>query len=325
MRALALLLALAGCTGGGVAVDPGPDLAWSALVGDDLEVFVRKGGAVSRLSRRAGADFAGPLSPQRDALLVIHSDDETGMRLWLHPLDGSAAHPLSSLAPLIRNPRWSPEGDAVVYESSEASFRDIYRSDRAGHATRLSAAPHGCFEPAPLPGGAGAIAACSGDDVDLYRLTGAEDPRLALLVRAGEDGAPALSPDGRQLAFLAAEGPVLAVHLFDLQANSHRRLWAPDDPGRLIVADQGLAWSPSGRRLALVTRAEGSGPQVHAVEVETGRVLTRLPGDLPSWGPDGSLFVTHEDEVGQGVFVLPAEGGGLRRVAPVGSWLGRPL
>ena len=296
-------------------------------MGDDLEVFARQGGVIRQLTRREGADFAGPPAPQGDALVVIHSAQDGDLlrqQLWLHPLDGSGPVALSEVAPLVRNPRWAPTGDAVVYESSRDSFRDLYRATRDGAVTRLSRAPHGCFEPAPIGDGESVIAPCSGNDVDLYRLSDGAVPVGPLLARAGEDGAPALSPDGATVAFLAAEGPRVELHSLHLTTLQHRRVWAPDETHRL-VPDQGLVWSPDGAHLAAVTRSEDGDAAVVVIDADTGAVVTKSAGDLPAFDAGGALLVTHEDTDGQGIFHVDLATGARTRVAPPGAWLGRPL
>jgi Tol biopolymer transport system component len=329
LRLPALAAALAGAcrTPDAPPTAPGPDLAWSQLVGDDLEVFARRDGVTQRLTTREGADFAGPVAPDGASLVVIHSaqdGDVLRQQLWLHPLDGGAPVALSEVAPLVRSPRWAPSGDAVVYESSRDSFRDLYRATRDGGVTRISRSPHGCFEPAPLGDGATVIAPCSGQDVDLYRLSGGATPVGPLLTRAGEDGAPALSPDGATVAFLAAEGPRVALHRLRLADLQHRRVWAPADTRRL-VPDQGLVWSADGSRIAAVTRGEDGDAAVVVVEADTGAVVAQTAGDLPAFTADGALLVTHEDDDGQGIFRVDPSTGSRARVAPPGAWLGRPL
>ena len=327
LPALGAALAWACCEPEAPPPVPGPDLAWSQLVGGDLEVFARRDGVTQRLTTREGADFAGPVAPDGGGLVVIHSaqdGDVLRQQLWLHPLDGGAPVALSEVAPLVRNPRWAPSGEAVVYESSRDSFRDLYRATRDGVVTRLSRSPHGCFEPAPLGDGETVIAPCSGQDVDLYRLSGGAVPVGPLLVRQGEDGAPALSPDGATVAFLAAEGARVALHRLRLSDLQHRRVWAPDDTRRL-VPDQSLVWSPDGGRVAAVTRGEDGDAAVVVVESDTGAVVAQEAGDLPAFTDDGALMVTHEDADGQGIFRVDPATGSRARVAPPGAWLGRPL
>ena len=55
----------------------------------------------------------------------------------------------------IRNPAWAPDGSWLVVESDAASYRDLFRVERAGgEARRLTDAPYGSFEPSVSPDGA---------------------------------------------------------------------------------------------------------------------------------------------------------------------------
>lgn len=329
MIALAALLLVACSAEQAPALAP-VDLAWSATTGaasDSLDVYARRGGETVQVTHRQGADFAGPVSPQRDAIVVVHvrgPEQAPEQRLWLHPLDGSEPVALSEVAAIVRKPAWSPDGSAVVYESSREGFRDVYRATRDGQITRLSTSPHGCFEPAPLGDGSTVIAPCSGRDVDLFVLSSGGPPSAPLLVRRGEDGAPAASPDEATVAWIAAEGPALAVHTFLREAGVHQRLWAPSEADGRLVPDQGLAWSPQGDRIAAVVLGD-AGPRVAVLHPQTGTVEAWVPGDLPVWTPTGGLLVTGKDSQGDGVFLSDPPGSALRRAAPVGSWLGRAL
>lgn len=332
--ACALGLALGACAPGPVEPSPQatptpspPNLAWSQAFGDDLDVVVRRGGETRRLRQPGTQDFAGPVSPQGDALVVVRSARESAdptQQLWLVPLDGGAERALSAPAPVVRSPAWAPDGSAVVYESALDGFRDLYRADRAGRTTRLSTSAAGCFEPAPLGDGRTVIAPCSGRDVELYRLSGGP-PDTPLRSRSGSDGAPALAPDGRRVAFLASDGPRWSVQQLDLDTGDLRPIWAPDPGGPTLVPEQGLRWSPDGAALLAVSRGTDGAPTVLVLDPSTRRIRARVPGELPEWAPDGGVFVTHTDASGQGVFHAPVGGAPARRVAPPGAWLGRPL
>jgi dipeptidyl aminopeptidase/acylaminoacyl peptidase len=113
-------------------------------------------------------------------------------------------------------------------------------------------------------------------------------------------GAPAVSPDGRQVAF--------GVSVYDMDENrGNGDLWlvpvAGGAPRRLTTnkaGDSSPDWSPDGRRIAFVSKREGdTAAQLYVIPVDGGEPerLTDLPlgVDSPRFFPDGRriAFVSH--------------------------------
>jgi len=316
-----------GCAGAPptAPIDAGVPLAWSAAVDGDLELFVRLPGAAPRRFGGPGPDYAAPSGP---AAAWIHADADGGEQLWTWAGAGEPA--LRFAAPRVRAPRWAPDGSALAWESdADAAFRDIWAALADGAPRRLSRSALGCFDPAPGPGGAWAVAPCSGADLDLHVVDGEDRPPRRLLARPGEDLAPALRPDGLEVAFFAGGGDALEVHLVGVDGQGHRTLWAPPPaagrPAEEPAPEQGLWWSPGGELLAFTVRAVDGAPSVRVIAAATGAERLRAPGELPGWGAGGELIYTGDDADGSGVFALDLAGGGPRRAAPVGAWLGRGL
>jgi Tol biopolymer transport system component len=323
--AAALAGALLGCTSG-PSLDRTTPLVWTAQAGGDSEVFARVDGTDHRLTKRLGSDFAGPVSPDGQRVLVIHSNDqETGHeeQLWAHPLPGQVARPLavSTVATKVRSPTWAPDG-SVVYESDAESFRDLYRATPGQPPARLTRSPHGCYE--PTVAGEVVVHVCSGSDPDLWTVPLAGGPARPLLRREGEDLAPTVSPDGVLVAFLAGSQGRLSLWTVGLDGTGAQERWRSPLPQERIVAEQGLVWSPDGARIALVVRDGDGKPGVRVVDWRTGAEVLRVAGELPRWTAKGQLIWTHEDGAGLGVFRLDEPGGPVRLTAP-GGWLGWPL
>lgn len=265
------------------------------------------------------------MAPDQRALLVLHSNDrEAGHReqLWWQPLDGGAPVALSAPAAKVRGPAWAGPA-AVVYASDAQSFSDLYRAAPGQDPVRLTASPHGCFEPSV---GAGLVVhTCSGaTDPELWVVSLAGGDHRQLLARPGEDLAPAVSPDGRQVAFLGGGDGRLALWTVGIDGTGARRRWQSPVEGERVVPSQGLAWAPGGGRLALVVRDGDGAPGIRVVDLAKDAVVLSIPGEFPAWTGDGRLTFTHEDGGGLGVFRLDDPGGAVRLTAP-GGWLGRPL
>lgn len=128
-----------------------------------------------------------------------------------------------------------------------------------------------------------------------------------LLISPDGDGgtqniAPALSPDGRYLAFMS-ERDLFSVNLYLADARTgeviREMASAESDPhyDALRFMESAGTWSPDSRKLAYVVFSEGRN-QIVVQDVESGRVLRRIETDrkigeitTPTWSPDGDRIV----------------------------------
>lgn len=159
---------------------------------------------------------------------------------------------------------------------------------------------------------------------------GAMLPGLALLSIDGNqrqeinvDGWPALSPDGRQIAY-TRDG----LHIFDLETGQTRTL--------IWDSSYAIAWSPDGAQLALVRSGQG----VYVINADSTD-LRPVPGnsrdvvDIAGWMPDGEHIVVsrivpegsrqqtlniHTGAVSDQLLIDNLKGG-FARLAPDGEYL----
>jgi Tol biopolymer transport system component len=134
---------------------------------------------------------------------------------------------------------------------------------------------------------------------------------------------PAWSPDGRTIAFFSDA----TIYLMDADGSEHRRL-TRRVPGKTIS----LAWSPDGRKLAwlnegncgmfcfhlYVVNSDGSGLRNLTGKLAAGAGPGRGTASDPAWSPDGQTiaFVRPNAALGDPIYVVKADGGGLRNLTP---------
>jgi TolB protein len=184
--------------------------------------------------------------------------------------------------------------------------------DQIGEAGRLAGADSGVTSISWAPDGKHIVVSRGEDDSEvLYRLDadGSDPRRLSSSDAAAED--PAVSPDGKQIAYVAIPG-VSGVDLLVAGADGSdaKRLTHGDD----FEGDP--AWSPDGRRIAFVrgydldvqsdlyvTRADGTHVRrlTHGSDVE----------ESPSWSPDGAWIAY---EAFPNAYIVPARDHGKRRL-----------
>lgn len=235
-----------------------------------------------------------------------------GSRSGPAPLPSTVPHQITSGNGDKSEPKISPDGGFVAYSSDETGNREIYIADvQSGQTLRLTHDPGADETPAWLPEGTALVYASErGGQVSIWRV-----PRLggapSMLVRDALD--PAISPDGRSIAFVRrAESGFL-------------RVWAAPlaDPADARPVSQGTesfwherhpCWSPDGALIAFedwsgLWLVPATGGKAHRLTDKSTR------GREPAFGSDGSqvYFSTVLSGI-RGLWRIPVAGGAAERV-----------
>ena len=136
---------------------------------------------------------------------------------------------------------------------------------------------------------------------------------------ATHDGAPAWSPDGNRIAFLAERANQTDLYVMDADGTSRRQLTA-------TPAQEGApAWSPDGTLIAFESDRDGN-MEIYLMDAsgQNVRRLTNHPAtdQSPSWSPDGKqiVFISNRERRAESdVYVMAPDGRDLRRLTTAGD------
>ncbi|MFI5235794.1 MAG: BamA/TamA family outer membrane protein [Gemmatimonadales bacterium] len=211
--------------------------------------------------------------------------------------------------------RWGDEAiGAILKGSGSGSLENAFRRVTGEKFTQLTTDWHDAIQKRFLP--------------EIGNREKARAFATVMLNQEKVDGryhlAPALSPDGRQVAFFS-ERNTFFVDLWLADATTGkvvRRLfkstWSSNyETFRFIYSS--VAWSPDGKYLAFVAK---SGPRddIIVLDVDRNKEVSRIEIPLsaaltPSWSPDGKQIVFSGLDGGlSDLFIVNADGTGFKRL-----------
>jgi TolB protein len=163
-----------------------------------------------------------------------------------------------------------------------------------------------------------------------------DDGCARLPPKCTDNGFPAISPDGRQIAFSRAFGRIrndqidhAGIYRMRIDGTRIRRVSLP---AKRTAEDVEAQWSPNGRRIVFVRHnvtAKPAGEQAIFTVKRDGTGRRRVTpyrlkaGDGPDWSPDGSRILFRspqtEDFLHSNLWTIRPDGTHLRQVTHAGS------
>ncbi len=210
------------------------------------------------------------LSPDGTRLALNYSVDEIGEDLWVRQLGGGQVSRVTFRTAFDARPRWTPDGQSLTFISGRPGTMDLYvkRADGTGPAEKLLDLDRDIFEGRWSRDGTwllirtgGGTAARGGRDIWGIR-PAIDSVPIPLAVAEWDEKAPALSPDGRWLAYESNETGTDEVCV---------RPFPDIDAGKLQVSINGgvaPAWAHNGRELFYVEPRGGRAMMVASIDTE---------------------------------------------------------
>ncbi len=247
---------------------------------------------VRTLTITEGTNFAVTVGPDETTVVDVQG------ALWKLP-----GTPLTDGLGDDRLPRFSPDGQQLVFQSFRTGDFDLWQMPAGGGPPKaLTAGPDDDREPVWFPDGRRiAFTSDRNGNLDVWQLELATGQLTTLTSDPADDYWPAVAPDGRQLAFVSDRSGPTGIYVQSL---------GPDaGPATLRVNGQAgrpfaPAWSADGRSLAYLRTVGQIGfpaiarHEVVVLEIATGstRVVSTVGDDVfplpPAWLPGGGIAWT---------------------------------
>ncbi len=172
-------------------------------------------------------------------------------QLWVADADGSHR---AQLAEDATSADWGADGRSLVVERAGALV--VVQADGARERVLTTGTE-------PAWSSRNRIAFVRGGD--LYRIEPSGRGLRQLTASTALESAPAWSPDGRRLAFVATEGVTVDLYVLDLVGGNLTQLTAD------AFVESSPAWTPDGNAIGFVTNTHGSRRAVDRCQRPAGR------------------------------------------------------
>lgn len=243
-------------------------------------------------------------------------------RLAVMDYDGANLQFLTDSSAIVLAPRFSPQGDRVLYTSYETGFPQIYELNVASVQRRQLnvAAESMTFAPRYAPNGQTVVySLAQRGNTDIFSLNLGSGQSTRLTSAPSIETAPSFSPDGSQIVFESDRSGTQQLYIMPATGGEPRRI--SFGQGRYGTP----VWSPRGDLIAFTKQNQG---RFHIGVMRTDgseeRLLTAsFLDEGPTWAPNGRVIMFTRETAGAAgqpaLFSVDISGRNLRRVPIQGS------
>jgi eukaryotic-like serine/threonine-protein kinase len=255
--------------------------------------------------------YSGDLDPAisaHDHRLVFSSSRGGNRWIWSSELDGTRPRPLTTGDVLDQWPSISPDGSTVAFVSDRGGRRGIWLISSEGGSPRRLADAGSIGGLSWTHDGRAVLFAADHERWPGLFMVAAADGQVQRLPTEGIATDPACSPTEGIVAYMSprATGPSFTeLRFVDLEGNVRFANLPPPPPLPGGFANGALAWSPDGRRLAVVSQNANAPASIWVIEPAAPEPryqklielapAPRIRGVV--WTPDGRSIVIGKHDV----------------------------
>lgn len=254
-----------------------------------------------------------------DSRIVFVSEsgpkDNRRKRLAIMDYDGENVQFLTDSSSLVLAPRFSANGERVLYTSWESGFPQIYMLNVASVGRQALPTPNGgmSFSPRFSPDATRVVYSLeSGGNTDLYLLDIGSGQSTRLTSAPSIETAPSFSPDGRQIVFESDRSGTQQLYIMPSTGGEPKRISFGN--GRYGTP----VWSPRGDLIAFTKQTRGRfGIGVMRVDGSNERLLSAsFLDEGPTWSPNGRVIMFTRETQGPsgapGLYTVDISGRNLK-------------
>ena len=215
---------------------------------------------------------------------------------------------------IIIAPKWSADGEKIVFTSYREGNPDLYQIVvRSGTLQKISGQPGintgGVYSPG---GGRLAYVMSKDGNPEIYVLDKYGRTPKRLTDNWATDVSPSWSPDGKKIAYMSDQAGTPQIYTMTERGGQPYRLTFQ---GKYNATP---AWSPRGDRIAFASQMDGHF-EIATIKSDKSEmvVVTGNGGnnEFPSWSPDGRFLCFSSTAGGKSdIYIMNANGANLRKV-----------
>ncbi len=265
--------------GGGVAAAAGGIPLGAAAAADP----VARADTVARLTE--GTNMMVTAGPDGSRLAI-----DLVTAIWVLPVQGGTARRLTTDVQDATRPAWSPDGSTIAFQSYRDGNFHIWTIGADGTQLRqLTSGRYDHREPHWLPDGSGLVLSSDrgGGSYGIWRLDLATGELSTLTDSSHEEGEPAVSANGRRVAFT-----VDALRIDEVNLVTGTRTTRVAQQGESFV--YGPAYAPGGTLAYVRLDGAASDLVVGTEHVTSGADVFAVP---PCWLSDDELVYTADGSI----------------------------
>jgi Tol biopolymer transport system component/serine/threonine protein kinase len=312
----------------------GKTVVYSSKAAGNWDIYLQKVGSAEgvNLTRDSPADDTQPAF-SRDNRYIAFRSERDGGGIFVMRSDGGGVRRIADAG---YNPAWSPDGGRIAYaeesitrpEDRSGRVSRIWSVDVASGRKNLLVKDDG-VQPQWSPNGQFIVywAIDLDGDRDLWTVRASGGTPARLTRDQFLDWDPVWSPDGAWLYFCSNRGGSMAIWRIPMKESSGEARGAPEPIRTPADYPAHLSFSADGRHMAysqLLTTGRLSSvrfePAREAIVSEPKEIVQSSKGiSRPSLSPDGKWLAYNSTEQQEDLFVMSADGSGLRQLTNGGQ------
>lgn len=248
--------------------------------------------------------------------------DKRQKRLALADYDGANLNYLTDSSTIVLAPRFSPQGDRILYTTFETGFPRIKMMSVGTVSGQLLPEVPGTMTFAPRfspDGGSIVYSLEQGGNTDIYQMGVSGGNPLRLTNSPAIETAPSYSPDGSRIVFESDRSGTQQLYIMPASGGEPTRISFGE--GRYGTP----VWSPRGDLIAFTKQAEGRFfIGVMRTDGSEERLLTAsFLDEGPAWSPNGRVIMFTRESPGAAggakLYTVDISGRNLKAVEGVGG------